>query len=136
MQAQVIRACQETVDWPQHTWVKQPLAKALLVVIPISHNIEPSSIQPINCREKICKLSYCTVKKVLGPKEISQPVDPAKDMRTPREFDFGVQWILIIELPQDWETECWGWGTAKTLCTSVARSGEQGFQKRLGQACL
>ena len=86
--------------------------------------------------KKKCELGYCTVKKVLGPKEISQPVDPAKDMRNPREFDFGVQWNLITELPQDWETECWGWGTAKTLCTSVARSGEQGFQKRLGQAWL
>ena len=91
MEAQVIRACQGRVDWPQHTWVKQPLAKALLVVIPISHNIEPSSIQPINCRKKKSQLSYCTVKKILGPKEIFQPVDPAKDMRPPREFDFGVQ---------------------------------------------
>ena len=29
-------------------------------------------------------------------------MDPAKGLRTPREFDFGGQWDLIIELSQDW----------------------------------
>ena len=29
-------------------------------------------------------------------------MDPTKGLRTPREFDFAVQWDLITELPQDW----------------------------------
>ena len=29
---------------------------------------------------------------------MSQPEDPAKGLRTPREFDFGGQWDLITEL--------------------------------------
>ena len=33
---------------------------------------------------------------------MSQPGDLAKELRTPREFDFGSQWYLITELPQDW----------------------------------
>ena len=31
-----------------------------------------------------------------------QPRDPAKGLRTPREYDFEGQWDLITEFPQDW----------------------------------
>ena len=34
--------------------------------------------------------------------KISWAGDPAKRLRTLREFDFGGRWDLIIELPQDW----------------------------------
>ena len=30
------------------------------------------------------------------------PRDPAKGLRTPREFDFGGQWNLNTVLPWDW----------------------------------
>ena len=43
-----------------------------------------------------------TVAKFEGPQQISQPGDPAKGLRTHREFDFGGQWYFTIELPQDW----------------------------------
>ena len=41
--------------------------------------------------------------KVLGPMA-NFPTwgDLAKELRTPRKFDFGGQWDLITELTQDW----------------------------------
>ena len=42
------------------------------------------------------------VEKVLGPQQISQLGDLAKQLRTHREFDFEGQWDLITELAQNW----------------------------------
>ena len=53
-----------------------------------------------------------------------QPGDPAKGLRTPREFDFEDQWDLIIELPQNWGNRLLE-GTNKTLCTLGPRRKEQ-----------
>ena len=41
------------------------------------------------------------LRKFWDPQQISQPGDLAKGLRTSREFDFGGQWDLITELPQD-----------------------------------
>ena len=42
------------------------------------------------------------LQKFQGPRQISQTVKSAKDLRTLREFDFEGQWDLITQLPQDW----------------------------------
>ena len=58
--------------------------------------------------EQLYQRSSCTVAKVLGPKQISQPVEPAKGLRTPRKSDFEGQWDLITERPQIWgNTDSW-----------------------------
>ena len=44
--------------------------------------------------------------------------------RIPREFDYGGQWDLITELPQDWGNRLLE-GTDQTLCTPGARRKEQ-----------
>ena len=44
--------------------------------------------------------------------------------RIPRKFDFGGQWDLITELPQDWGNRLLE-GTDKTLCASGSRRMEQ-----------
>ena len=38
------------------------------------------------------------LRKLEDPQKISQPGDLAKELRTPREFDFGGQWDLITKL--------------------------------------
>ena len=53
-------------------------------------------------RGQLYQRSSHTVVKVLGPQQISQLGDPAKELRTPREFDFEGQWDLITELLQNW----------------------------------
>ena len=53
-------------------------------------------------REQLYQRSSCTVEKVLGPQQISQLGDLAKQLRTHREFDFEGQWDLITELAQNW----------------------------------
>ena len=53
-------------------------------------------------RGQLYQRSSHTVVKVLGPQQISQLGDPAKELRTPREFDFEGQWDLITELPRNW----------------------------------
>ena len=58
-----------------------------------------------------------------------------KDVRTPREFDFGGQWDLITELTWGWENRLLE-GTNKTLCAPGARRKEQWPHKRLTQTCL
>ena len=47
----------------------------------------------------------------------------AKELRPPREFEFGGQWDLIIELAQDWGNRLLE-GTNKTLCTPGPRRKE------------
>ena len=66
----------------------------------------------------------CTVKKVLGPTTDSQPGDLPKGLRTPREFVFGGQWELIMELTQDWGNRLLE-GTNKTMCALGHRRKEQ-----------
>ena len=41
------------------------------------------------------------LEKLGYPQQISQPGDPAKGQRTPKESDFERQWDLITEPPQD-----------------------------------
>ena len=50
-----------------------------------------------NYNKEILTLS----RKFQDPQQISQPGDLAKGLKTPKEFDFGGQWDLIIELTQD-----------------------------------
>ena len=60
--------------------------------------------------EQLYQRSSCTVAKVLGPTAGFPAYGSSKGtensqgagLRTPREFDFGGQWDLITELPQDW----------------------------------
>ena len=44
--------------------------------------------------------------------------------RIPRKFDFGGQWDLMTELPQDWGNRLLE-GTDKTLCAAGPRRKEQ-----------
>ena len=53
----------------------------------------------------------------------------------PREFEFGGQWDLITELPQDLRNRLLR-GTNKTLCAPGARRKEQYSHKRLVQESL
>ena len=71
--------------------------------------------------EQLYQWNSLTVKKPLGPTADFPTCDPAKELRIPRKFDFGGQWDLITEHPQDWGnrlSEC----TNKTLCAPGARS--------------
>ena len=42
------------------------------------------------------------LRKFQDQQQSSQPGDPAKGLKIPRESDFGDQWDLITELLQDW----------------------------------
>ena len=64
------------------------------------------------------------LQKFQDPQQIPQPMDQAKGLSTPKEFDFGGQWDLITELPQDWGNRLLE-GTNKTLCTPGPRRKEQ-----------
>ena len=75
------------------------------------------------------------LRKFWDPQQISQPGDLVKGLRTSRELDFGGQWDLITELPQNWGNRLLE-GTNKTLCTPGARRKEQGPKKRLSLECL
>ena len=70
------------------------------------------------------KETITLLRKFSDPQQISQPGDLAKGLRTTRELDFGGQWDLIIELPQDWENRLLE-GTNKTLCATGPRRKEQ-----------
>ena len=48
----------------------------------------------------------------------------SKGTENSREFDFGGQWDLIIELPQDWGNRLLE-GTNRTLYTPGSRRKEQ-----------
>ena len=82
-------------------------------------------------RQVIYNLENIYIKEVLSllkwfkdSQQISQPGDPAKGLKTPRGFDFEVQWDLIRELAQDWGNRLLE-GTNKTLCTPGPRRKEQ-----------
>ena len=75
------------------------------------------------------------LRKSQYPQQTLQPGDPAKGLRTPREFDVAGQWDLITEFPQDWENRLVE-GTNKTLCTPGAKRKEQCPHKSLSQTCL
>ena len=75
------------------------------------------------------------LRKFYDPQQISQPGDWAKGLRIPREFEFGGQWDLITELPQDWGNRHLE-DTNGTLCVPGPRTKEQCPQKRLTQTCL
>jgi len=51
-----------------------------------------------------------------------------KGLRTPREFDFGGQWGLITELPQDWENML-GRHKQNLVCTRTQEKGVASPQK-------
>ena len=70
-----------------------------------------------------------------GSQQISQPGDPTKGLRTPREFDFKGQWDVITELPHYWVNRLLE-GTNKTLCSPELRRKEQWNDKRLSQMRL
>ena len=75
------------------------------------------------------------LRKFQDQQQSSQPGDPAKGLKIPRESDFGDQWDLITELPQDWGNKLLE-GTNKTICAPGARRKEQCPQNRLSQFCL
>ena len=58
-----------------------------------------------------------------------------KGLRTPRQFDFEVQWDLITEFTQDWGNRLLE-GRNKTLRMPGPRRKEQWPHKRLTQTCL
>ena len=74
--------------------------------------------------------------KVLGPTTDFPTWGWGKGNENPREINFGGQWDLITELPQDWGN----WlleGTNKTLCTPGPQRKEQCHHwERLSQTCL
>ena len=55
---------------------------------------------------------------------MNKPGDLEKELRTPREFHFGGQWDLIIELTQAWGNRCIE-GTNKTLWALSSKIKEQ-----------
>ena len=59
----------------------------------------------------------------------SQPGDLAKELRIPREFDFGGQWNLITELPQDWGKQTLGGHTQNCACTKTQEKGAVSTQE-------
>ena len=59
----------------------------------------------------------------------------AKELRTPREFDFESQWDLITELPQDWRNRFLE-GTNKILCAPGEMRKEPWPHKKLSQTVL
>ena len=100
----------------------QPVAKALLEVT-IDLTVELLSRQP-QTAEQLYQRHFHAVKKVIGPTLLwVQPGVLAKGLRTPREFDFGGQWDLIIELTQDWGKSLLE-DTNKTLCAPGPRRKE------------
>ena len=64
------------------------------------------------------------MKKVLGLTTDFPTWGSSKGTENPREFDFGGQWDLIIELTQDWGNRLLE-GTNRTLCTPGSRRKEQ-----------
>ena len=64
------------------------------------------------------------LRKFWDPQQIPQPGGLAKELRTPREFDFGGQGDLITELTQDWGNRLLE-GTNKSLCAPGPRRKEQ-----------
>ena len=105
--------------WLQQTWeiVYEPQHRATKQT---THKLENNYIKEV----------LILLQKFQGPQKISQPGDPAKRLRTLREFDFGGRWDLIIELPQDWGNRLLE-GTNKTLCAPRDRRKEQCPHKRL-----
>ena len=75
------------------------------------------------------------LRKFYDAQQISQLGDLAKGLRTLREFDFGGQWNLIIELPHDWGDRLLE-GTNKALCAPGVRRKKRCPHKRLSQTCL
>ena len=73
--------------------------------------------------------------KFENSQQISQHGDLANGLGTSREFDFGGQWNLITELPQNWGNRLLE-GTSKILRTPRPRRKEQWSHKRLTQTCL
>ena len=73
--------------------------------------------------------------KFENSQQISQHGDLANGLGTSREFDFGGQWNLITELPQNWGNRLLE-GTSKILCAPEPRRKEQWSHKRLSQTCL
>ena len=53
------------------------------------------------------KKALALLQNFQGSQQISQPGDPAKSLRTPRELDIEGQWNLTTELPQDWGNRHW-----------------------------
>ena len=84
--------------------------------------------------EQLYQINSHTVKKVLGPQEISQPGDLTKELRTLRESDFEGQWDLI-RIYKGLGNRLLE-GTNKTLCAPGPRRKEQWPHKRLTQTCL
>ena len=75
------------------------------------------------------------LQKFQGPQQISQPVDLAKGLRTPREFDNEDQRDLVTELTQDWGNRLME-HTNKILWALGHRRNEERSHKRLSQTCL
>ena len=67
-----------------------------------------------------------------GTQEICQPGDPARGLRTPREFDFGGQWGLSTELPQHWGDRLWG---HRQQLVHRTQEGAAATPQSLRQAC-
>ena len=99
--------------WLQQAWEMQH----------VSPTIEPLSRQPANWRTILPK-KFLHCFKFWGPQQISQPGNPAKEMRSPRESDFEGQWDLITERPQEWGNRLLE-GTNKTFCGPRPNRKEQ-----------
>ena len=97
----------------QQTW------KALHVSLTWSHQADNPQ-----AGEQFYQRNSHTVMEVLGPTTDFPTWDLAKELRPLREFDFGGQWDLATELPQDWGNRLLE-GTNKTLCAPGPRRKEQ-----------
>ena len=105
---------------------------------PVSHSVthhRTAKQMTHRLQNNYTKEILTVLRKFWDPQQISQPGDLVKGLRTSRELDFGGQWDLITELPQNWGNRLLE-GTNKTLCTPGARRKEQGPKKRLSLECL
>ena len=108
--------------WMQDTWSHSLWHKPSWRRLPLTPPQSRQADDP-QTAEQLYQINSCTVKKVLGP-TTDFPIsgDLAKGLRTSREFDFGGQWNLIIELTQDWRNRLGG-HKQNLVCTRTQEKG-------------
>ena len=109
-------------SWPACRFLKREVRWSCIPIsLRIFHSsmIEPLSRQP-RLENTYIKEVLTLLWKFYDPWEISPTGDPPKGLRTPREFNFGSQWDLITDIPQEWENRFLE-GTNKSLSTPGSR---------------
>ena len=73
--------------------------------------------------EHLCERSSCAIREVLGHTTGFQIWGSSKGIENSREFDFGGQWNLITDLPQDWGNRLLEGTKIKLVCTRTQEKG-------------